>query len=57
MYSKLFVDAGHLLALPVFALVLFVAIFVMIVVQVMRKPATEIAALASIPLEEERGHE
>lgn len=57
MYSKLFVDAGPLLVLPILSLILFIAIFAMIVVRVMRQKPAELDALAALPLAEENGHE
>jgi len=53
MYAKLFADAGHLLALPAVALILFIAVFVGVFIKAMRKKPKELDALAALPLVEE----
>jgi len=54
MYSKLFALSTHLLALPIVALLLFVAVFALIVIQTMRKKPAEYAHVASLPLGREK---
>ncbi len=52
MYREFF--AQHpMLALPVMALVIFVAVFAMIVVRTMRRQPAQFDALASLPLDAE----
>ncbi len=53
MYSKLFSDAGPLLVLPVVSLFFFLAIFFGIVIKAMRTKPSEMAVLASMPLDKE----
>ncbi len=57
MYAKLFAETTHLLALPIAALLLFVAIFAMVVVQTMRRKAAHYARVAALPLTKERDDE
>jgi cbb3-type cytochrome oxidase subunit 3 len=56
MYPRLFDSAAHLLVLPIFALLLFLGIFVMVVARTMHRAASDYAAIAALPLtqEEER---
>jgi hypothetical protein len=54
MYSKLFSETTHLLALPVFALILFVTIFAAVVIRTFcRSPAT-FSDVANLPLAQEK---
>lgn len=54
MYSKLFAQgAAHILALPIVALLLFVAVFAFIVIRTMRRGSGEFAGMAALPLESE----
>lgn len=50
MYREFF--AHHpLLALPVLSLLLFVAVFAMIVARTLRRPPSQLTSLASLPFE------
>jgi hypothetical protein len=54
MYSKLFSETTHLLALPVFALIMFVTIFAAVVIRTFcRSPAT-FSDVANLPLAQEK---
>jgi hypothetical protein len=54
MYPRLFDSAAHLLVLPIFALLLFLGIFIMVVVRTMGRAASDYAGLAALPLANEK---
>jgi len=52
MYPKLFAQAtAHVLQLPIVAMVVFIAVFALIVVQTMRRKPVYFAEPAALPLE------
>lgn len=54
MYSKLFAHAAaHILVLPIVALLLFIAVFALVVTRTMRRRPSEYAGAAALPLEVE----
>jgi len=53
LFSKLFGHTDPLLAFPVLSLFIFIVTFTTVIVRAMRKPKSEMIAMASMPLEKE----
>jgi hypothetical protein len=53
IFSKMFGHTDPLLVFPVVSLLIFIVTFTSVIVRVMRRPKSEMIALASMPLEKE----